>query len=64
MGSEAPPPDRRGVRNLLVAFAVLGVVGVLVLLVSVVLGLVLLIVAELFFAIAFRRFSRRTRQAG
>lgn len=45
-------------------FAVIAIVGVLMLAVSVVIGLVLLVVAEIFFAIAYRRFSRRASQAG
>ncbi len=43
---------------MLALFAVLAIAGVLTLAISVVLGLVLLIVAEVFFAMAYRRFSK------
>jgi len=63
MGSPAPPkpsaPDRRGVRRMLTFFAVIAIAGVLMLAISVVIGLALLVVAEVFFAVAYRRFSRR-----
>jgi len=44
---------------MLTLFAVVAILGVLMLAFSVVLGLALLVVAEVFFAIAYRRFSRR-----
>lgn len=50
--------DRRGVRRMLAVFAALAVLGIVTLAVSVVLGLIILLVAEVFFAIAYRRFSR------
>ena len=46
---------------MLVLFGILGIIGVLTLVVSVVLGLAILIVAEGFFAVAYRRFSRRAK---
>jgi hypothetical protein len=67
MDSEAPPspppPQRKGVKGMLVAFAILAVVGVSVLVFSVIVGLILLAVAEVFFAMAYRRFSRRSKVA-
>lgn len=44
---------------MLTFFAVIAILGVLMLAISVVLGLILLIIAEIFFAVAYRRFSRR-----
>jgi hypothetical protein len=49
-------------RNMLALFAVLGIVGVLLLAFSVILGLAVLVVAEAFFMMAYRNFSRRSRQ--
>lgn len=43
---------------MLTVFAVLAVAGVAMLAVSRVLGLLLLVVAEVFFVIAYRRFSK------
>jgi len=67
MGSPAPPlaasPDRKGVRRMLTLFAVVAILGVFLLAFSVVLGLTMLVVAEVFFAIAYRRFSKRPRPA-
>jgi hypothetical protein len=57
----APAADQKGVRRMLVFFAVLGIVGVLLLAVSVVLGLVVLVAAEVFFFRAYRTFARRAR---
>ena len=63
MGSPAnaapSTPERRNAVRMLTLFAVTGIVGVLMFKFSVVLGLILLAVAELFFAIAYRRFSKR-----
>jgi hypothetical protein len=56
--SPAPGPAQRGVRRMLVLFAVLGIAGVLLLAVSVVLGLVVLVAAEIFFFRAYRKFAR------
>ncbi len=39
-------------------FAVLAVVGVITLAVNVAVGLIVLVIAEVFFVIAYRRFSR------
>jgi hypothetical protein len=59
MSSPVPPqPDRRGAKKMLTLFAAVAIVGVLMLAFSVVIGLVLLVIAEVFFAIAYRRFSR------
>ena len=44
---------------MLTFFAVLAIAGVLMLAISVAIGLALLVVAEVFFAVAYRRFSRR-----
>jgi hypothetical protein len=43
---------------MLVIFAALALMGVLTLAFSVVLGLVVLVVAEAFFVVAYRRFSK------
>lgn len=61
--SSAPPSSqsslgRKDVRRMLTVFAVLAVAGVAMLAVSRVLGLLLLVVAEVFFVIAYRRFSK------
>ena len=61
MGSSAPQQsslDRKGVRRMLVLFAALAVIGVASLAVSVALGLVVLVAAEAFFVVAYRRFSK------
>jgi len=67
MGSPAPTapssPDRRSVRRMLTLFGVVAILGVLMLAFSVVLGLILLVFAEIFFAIAYRRFSRSSKAA-
>jgi hypothetical protein len=44
---------------MLTFFAVLGVIGVLLLSLSVVIGLAFLVAAEAFFFVAYRRFSKR-----
>jgi hypothetical protein len=44
---------------MLALFAVVALVGVLMFAFSVALGLVILVVAEVFFAMAYRRFSKR-----
>jgi 4-hydroxybenzoate polyprenyltransferase len=61
--SPRPSPDKRSVRRMLTFFAILAIAGVLMLAISVAIGLVLLVVAEVFFAVAYRRFSRRTPSA-
>lgn len=65
MGSAAtptpPPPDRSSVKRMLTLFAVVAIVGVLTLAFSVPLGLFLLIIAEIFFAVAYRRFSKSSK---
>jgi len=58
--SPASSPDRKGVRKMLILFAVLGVVGVFLLAVSVLLGIIVLVVAEAFFVMAYRSFSKRS----
>lgn len=60
MGAAAPA-ERRGVRRMLTVFAALALLGVVTLAVSVAAGLVILLVAEFFFVIAYRRFSRLQR---
>ena len=62
--SPGPAPDQKDIRRMLVLFAVLGIVGVFLLAVSVVVGLVVLVVAEVFFFRAYRRFAGRGRSAG
>jgi len=47
-----------GVKRMLTLFAAVAVVGILTMAFSVVIGLVLLVVAEVFFAIAYRRFAK------
>jgi len=68
MGSAPPPsgasPARKDVRRMLALFAIVAILGVLMLAFSVVLGLALLVVAEVFFAVAYRRFSRRPGPTG
>ena len=49
---------------MLTIFAALAIAGVLMLAISVAIGLILLVVAEFFFAIAYRRFSRRSKIPG
>jgi amino acid transporter len=65
VSSSAPgpqaPADRRGVRRMLSIFAVLAILGIITLAASVILGLVVLLIAEVFFVIAYRRFSRLAR---
>lgn len=48
---------------MLALFAVAAILGVLLLAFSVALGLIVLVVAEVFFAIAYRRFSKRPKPA-
>ena len=52
---------RKDVKKLLILFAVLSFLGVLMLLISVVVGVIILVVAEGFFAFAYLRFSRQRR---
>jgi len=59
----ATSPDRKGVRKMLILFAVLGAAGVFLLAVSVVLGLIVLVVAQAFFLMAYRAFARRSPSA-
>ena len=54
---------RKDARKLLILFAVLSFLGILILLVSVLVGLAILVVAEGFFAFAYLRFSRRPSTA-
>jgi hypothetical protein len=65
MGSASTPPqpsaDIKSVRKMLALFAVLAIAGVVLLIKSVVLGLAVLVVAEVFFAMAYRDFSRRSK---
>lgn len=51
--------DRKGVRRNLTLFGAIAILGVLALAFSVVLGLALLVVAEVFFVLAYRSFSKR-----
>jgi hypothetical protein len=65
MGSAAPPPPpslgQKGVRRMLMIFAALAVIGVVALAFSVALGLIFLVVAEGFFVVAYRRFSKGSK---
>jgi len=65
MGGSSPdsPPNRKDVRKMLILFAVFGVAGVFLLAVSVVLGIVVLVVAEAFFLMAYRAFAKRSPSA-
>jgi membrane protein implicated in regulation of membrane protease activity len=54
----------RGVRRMLALFGALAIAGVILLAFSVVLGLVVLVVAEVFFMLAYRRFSQRPDEPG
>jgi hypothetical protein len=68
MGSSPPSSQaslaRKDVRRMLTIFAVLAVAGVLMFAVSRILGLLLLVVAEVFFVIAYRRFSKISKGEG
>lgn len=44
-------------------FAVLGVLGVVLLVVSVVLGIIVLVIAEVFFLMAYRSFSKPAKSS-
>jgi hypothetical protein len=57
-------PDTKSVKKMLAIFGVLAIVGVLLLSQSVVLGLVFLGIAEVFFAVAYRRFSKTAKTSG
>jgi hypothetical protein len=57
----SPGTGRKGVRKMLILFGVLGILGVLMLAVSVALGLIFLVVAEGFFLMAYRRFAKASR---
>jgi uncharacterized membrane protein len=57
-------PERRSARRILLLFAILGIVGVVLLAFYFPLGLVVLIAAEVFFVMAYRRFARRSQAAG
>jgi hypothetical protein len=61
--ARSPLLARKDVRKMLLLFAVLGVLGVLLLLVSILLGLAVLVAAEVFFFMAYRRFAGRSRSA-
>ncbi|HUI00500.1 MAG TPA: hypothetical protein VLX56_02580 [Nitrososphaerales archaeon] len=64
--SDRPPSstqDKKSVRTMLLLFALFGVVGILTMHWSVPLGLVVLVAAEGFFFVAYRRFSRASRAA-
>lgn len=56
-------PERRRARRILLLFAILGMVGVVLLAFYVPLGLVVLIAAQVFFVMAYRRFTRRPQAA-
>ena len=63
MSSPTPPSpaDQTNVKRMLLLFAIIALVGVLMFAFSVILGLFVLVVAEVFFAIAYRRFSKVAR---
>ncbi len=61
--SQPSSSDRKGIRRMLMIFGILGIVGVLTMALSVAVGLVVLVAAEGFFVIAYRRFSRGSRPA-
>jgi heme O synthase-like polyprenyltransferase len=61
--SPAPVPNQKGVKKNLAIFGVLAIAGVLMLAVSVVIGFVLIVIAEVFFVTAYRRFSKRAEPA-
>jgi uncharacterized protein YybS (DUF2232 family) len=67
MASAAPPKaassDQKDVKKMVALFAVSAILGVLLLAFSVALGLIVLVIAEVFFAIAYRRFSKRPKPA-
>ncbi len=54
---------KRDIKILLTLFAILSSVGILMLVISAVAGLIILMVAECFFAFAYLRFSRRQAAA-
>ncbi len=53
--------DQKGVKRMLVLFGTMALLGILTMAFSVILGLVLLVIAEVFFAVAYRRFSKRPK---
>lgn len=55
--------DRKEVKRMLTIFAVLAAAGVLSFVVSAVLGLAILLVAEVFFALAYRRFTKLSKRS-
>jgi len=55
--------DKMSVKTMLALFAAVAVVGVLVMLFSIILGIFLLGVAEVFFVLAYRRFSKTAKAA-
>ena len=48
---------------MLTLFAAVGIAGVLMLAISIPVGLALLVVAEVFFAIAYRRFAKNSAKS-
>jgi hypothetical protein len=68
MGPASPSSQsslgRKDVRRMLAVFAVLAVAGVLLFAVSRILGLLVLVAAEVFFVIAYRRFSKISKGEG
>jgi membrane protein implicated in regulation of membrane protease activity len=52
----------KGVRKMLALFGALAIAGVVLLAISIVIGLVLLVAAEVFFMLAYRRFSQRPKK--
>lgn len=56
--------ERAGVKRMLLIFAALAILGVISLAINVALGLIVLVVAEAFFVMAYRRFSKLRRSSG
>jgi 4-hydroxybenzoate polyprenyltransferase len=61
--SPGSSPSRKDVRKMLILFAFFGIAGVFLLAVSVVLGIIVLVVAEAFFLMAYRAFAKRSPSA-
>lgn len=63
MGTSASPMKMKEVRKRLFLFGGLGILGVLLLAVSIVLGIIVLVFAEVFFVLAYRRFAKKPASA-
>lgn len=62
--SSVQTPDRKAIRKMLLVFALLGIIGIVFFAISVVIGVVVLLAAEVLFFTAYRRYARLSRQQG